>query len=121
MKKLSLLVGGCAVLLFGAAVHSQAPPARQRGEQGPGPVTYSGRSPSAAAVKRFKIDAHYHFRDSPDFVKQTVDVHRKYNTMVVALTQYEAMEHTKEYVKQYPDVIIPFGGISLDDPEVLNK
>jgi len=124
MRKLSLLVGGCGVLLLGVAVHSQTPAARQQqrgGDPGPGPVTVSGRSPSPAAVKRFKIDAHYHFRDNPEFVKQTVDVHRKFNTMVVALTAYEAIEHTKEYVKQYPDVIIPFGGIRLDDPDVLNK
>jgi hypothetical protein len=70
---------------------------------------------------RFKIDAHYHFRDDPAFVKATVDVHRKFNTMVVALTQYEAIAHTKEFVRQYPDVIVPFGSIRLDDPDVMRK
>lgn len=38
-----------------------------------------------------------------------------------ALTQFEAIEHTKQYAAQYPDVIIPFGGIRLDDPDVINK
>jgi hypothetical protein len=70
---------------------------------------------------RFKIDAHYHFRDDPAFVKATVDVHRKFNTMVVALTQYEAIAHTTDYARQYPDVIVPFGSIRLDDPDVLRK
>src|SRR6185437_2003076 len=91
----SVVVASCAVML--------AAPALMRGQA----------APSARA--RFKIDVHYHFRDTPEFVKQTVAVHRKYNTMVCALTSYEAIEHTKELVKQYPDVIIPFGGIRLND------
>lgn len=107
MKRGFVSVGCGAALLvaLAATVRSQSPAA---------PATSS-------AMTRFKIDAHYHFRDSPDFVKATVDVHRKYNTMVVALTAWEALDHTKEYVRQYPDVIIPFGGIRLDDPEVLQK
>jgi hypothetical protein len=78
-------------------------------------------SGAPSPMTRFKIDAHYHFRDDPAFVKATVDVHRKFNTMVVALTQYDAIAHTKTYVQEYPDVIIPFGGIRLDDPDTLRR
>jgi predicted TIM-barrel fold metal-dependent hydrolase len=88
-------------------------------------VALAGAMPAGQAppspMTRFKIDAHYHFRDDPAFVKSTVDVHRKYNTRVVALTQYEAIAHTRTYAQQYPDVIVPFGGIRLDDPDVLRK
>jgi uncharacterized protein len=108
---------GCGALLLAAAVHGQAPAAGSR----VAPAAAPERAPSAAAAERFKIDAHYHFRDNPAFVKSTVDVHRRFNTMVCALTQFESIEHTKQYAAQYPDVIVPFGGIRLDDPDVLNK
>ena len=73
------------------------------------------------AKTRFKIDSHYHYRDEPDFIKKTVETYRKYNTMVCVLTPIKALEVVKGAVKTYPDVIIGYGSISLDDPGALEQ
>jgi len=73
------------------------------------------------AKTRFKIDSHYHYRDEPDFIKKTVETYRKYNTMVCVLTPIKALEVVKGAVKTYPDVIIGYGSISLDDPGALDQ
>ena len=70
---------------------------------------------------RFKIDSHYHYRDNPDFIEKTVEIYRNYNTMVCILTPIGGIEIVKEAMKKYPDVIIGFGSIKLDDPDVLNQ
>ena len=73
------------------------------------------------AKTRFKIDSHYHYRDEPGFIKKTVETYRKYNTMVCVLTPIKALDVVKEAVKTYPDVIIGYGSISLDDPGALEQ
>ena len=73
------------------------------------------------AKTRFKIDSHYHYRDNPDFIEKTVKIYRKYNTMVCILTPIRGLEVVKEAIEKYPDVIIGFGSIKLDEPDVVNQ
>ena len=73
------------------------------------------------AKTRFKIDSHYHYRDNPDFIEKTVEIYRKYNTMVCILTPMRGLDVVKEAMVKYPDVIIGFGSIKLDDPNVLDQ
>ena len=73
------------------------------------------------AKLRFKIDAHYHYQNTPDFIPQTVKNCRDYNMMVCVLTPFDALDRMSEAVKQYPDVFIGFGSVSLDDPQALEK
>ena len=73
------------------------------------------------AMTRFKIDSHYHFRDDPNFIEKTVEVYRKYNTMVCALAYIHDLDAVKAAVDKYPDVFISFGRINLDDPAALDQ
>ncbi len=73
------------------------------------------------ARTRFKIDSHYHYSNRPDFLQKTVETHRKYNTMVCILTPAEALQDMKEAMEKYPETIIAYGSVSLDDPAVLEK
>ncbi len=70
---------------------------------------------------RFKIDAHYHYRDNPEFIPQTVETCRKHNTMVCVFTPIQGLERTREAAQKYPDVFIPMGSIRLDDPQALEQ
>lgn len=79
----------------------------------------SGQSPDPK--KRFKIDAHYHYQNDPQFLERTLKNAREYNLMVVLLAPYDALARVQEAAKQHPDVIIPFGSVSLDDPQALEK
>ncbi len=73
------------------------------------------------AKTRFKVDSHYHYRDNPDFIEKTVKIYSKYNTMVCVLTPMRGLEVVKTAMQKYPDVIIGFGSIKLDDPNVLEQ
>ncbi|MDA2923591.1 amidohydrolase family protein [Acidobacteria bacterium AH-259-L09] len=73
------------------------------------------------AKTRFKIDSHYHYRNSADFIEKTVKEYRKYNTMACVLTPVEAIDKIKKAIEQYPDVFIGYGSIKLDDPQALEK
>jgi predicted TIM-barrel fold metal-dependent hydrolase len=81
--------------------------------------------PSGAAGQdaktRFKIDSHYHYRNDPDFVRKTVEIYGKYNTMVCVLTPIEAVQTMQDAMAKYPDTIVAYGSIGLDDPEALKK
>ena len=72
-------------------------------------------------MTRFKIDSHYHFRDDPNFIEKTVEVYRKYYTMVCALAYIHDLDAVKAAVDKYPDVFISFGRINLDDPAALDQ
>ncbi len=73
------------------------------------------------AKTRFKIDAHYHYRDRPDFIQKTVETYRKYNAMACVLTPIRGLKVVQEAAEKYPDVIIAFGSINLDDPDALGQ
>lgn len=72
-----------------------------------------------SVAQRFKIDCHVHFRATPEAIKETVAVYRKYNTMACAMSGNTAV--LRDAAAEYPDVFIPFGSIRLDDPDVLKK
>lgn len=78
-------------------------------------------APAQDAKTRFKIDAHYHYQDNPEFIPQTVETCRKYNTMVCLFTPIQALEKIREAAQKYPDVFIPMGSIRLDDPQALDQ
>lgn len=78
-------------------------------------------APAQDAKTRFKIDAHYHYRDNPEFIPQTVETCRKYNTMVCLYTPIQGLERIREAAQKYPDVFIPMGSVRLDDPQALEQ
>ncbi len=75
---------------------------------------------SAPVPKRFIIDAHQHWNRDPDYVDKLVKTYRPRNAMACVLTPMEGFEVIKRAAAQYPDVIIPYGEIAVDDPRVLS-
>ncbi len=70
---------------------------------------------------RFIIDSHQHYRDVPDYVEQLVKIYRPRNAMACVLTPMSAFDVVKKAATDYPDTIIPYGVISVDDPKALSE
>ena len=65
---------------------------------------------------RFIIDSHMHFDDRPDFFERLVAMYRPRNAMACVLTPMSGFEATRRAAADHPDVVIPYGQISVDDP-----
>lgn len=74
---------------------------------------------AAQPARRFVIDAHHHYNAAPDFIERLVKVYRARNAMACVLTPMSGFEVVKKAAAQYPDVIIPYGQISVDNPKAL--
>lgn len=70
--------------------------------------------------RRFVIDSHQHWRPGPEYIETLVRVYRPRNAMACVLTPLEGLEAIKEAAERYPDVVIPYGYINVDDPNVLS-
>jgi hypothetical protein len=70
-----------------------------------------------AVPKRFVIDAHQHWRSTPDYIPTLVKTYRARNAMACVLTRIEHLDALMAAAKQYPDVIIPYGHIDVDHPQ----
>jgi uncharacterized protein len=69
--------------------------------------------------RRFIIDSHQHYHPAPDYVTRLVKVYAERNAMACVLTPAPGLEVIRKAAAQHPDVIIPYGRISVDDPNVL--
>jgi uncharacterized protein len=69
--------------------------------------------------RRFIIDSHQHYRPAADYVSQLVKIYSQRNAMACVLTPMSGFEVIKKAAAEHPDVIIPYGQISVDDPNVL--
>jgi predicted TIM-barrel fold metal-dependent hydrolase len=69
--------------------------------------------------RRFIIDSHLHYRDQPDFFDTVVRTYRPRNAMACVLTPYRHFEKVRAAAAMHPDVVIPYGDISVDDPAVV--
>ncbi|MBI3650729.1 MAG: amidohydrolase family protein [Acidobacteria bacterium] len=67
------------------------------------------------------VDAHLHYEDRPNFFEDLVRVYRKNNAVACVLAGREDFDKLKAAAKQYPDVVIPFLWIELDDSDVLDQ
>ena len=74
---------------------------------------------AAQAPRRFVIDSHLHYRDQPDFFDTVVRTYRARNAMACVLTPFRHFDAVKKAAAAYPDVVIPYGDVSVDDPGVL--
>lgn len=73
----------------------------------------------AQTPRRFIIDAHQHYSAAPDYIERLVKVYRARNAMACVLTPMSGFEVVKKAAAQYPDVIIPYGEIKVDNPKAL--
>lgn len=66
---------------------------------------------------RFVIDSHQHYRDEPGYIDRLVRTYRPRHAMACVLTPVAALEVVREAAAAHPEVIIPYGYISVDDPQ----
>jgi hypothetical protein len=69
--------------------------------------------------RRFIIDSHQHYEDRPDYFERLVATYRPRNAMACVLTPMAGFERVRQAVVAHPDVVIPYGRISVDDPGAL--
>jgi predicted TIM-barrel fold metal-dependent hydrolase len=69
--------------------------------------------------RRLIIDSHQHFQSAPDYVSRLVKVYSQRNAMACVLTPMSGFEVIKKAAAEHPDVIIPYGQLSVDDPNVM--
>ena len=70
--------------------------------------------------RRFVIDSHQHWRETPDYIDTLVRTYRPRNAMACVLTPLEGLDVVKQAAAQHPDVVIPYGHINVDDPAALS-
>lgn len=71
---------------------------------------------TAQPPRRFIIDAHQHYNAAPDYVERLVKAYRPRNAMACVLTPMSGFEVIRKAAAAHPDVIIPYGQISVDNP-----
>src|SRR5262245_46635532 len=76
-------------------------------------------SASAQTPRRFVIDAHQHYSEKPDYISRLVKVYSARNAMACVLTPMSGFEVVKKAAADHPDVVIPYGVISVDDPKAV--
>jgi predicted TIM-barrel fold metal-dependent hydrolase len=73
-------------------------------------------SPPQPRPRRFIIDSHQHYDGRPDYFERLVATYRPRNAMACVLTPMAGFESVRRAVAAHPDVVIPYGRISVDDP-----
>lgn len=76
---------------------------------------------SKPQARRFVIDAHQHYNSSPDYIERLVNVYRPRNAMACVLTPISGFEVVRKAAAQHPDVVIPYGHVSVDNPKVIGE
>ena len=69
--------------------------------------------------RRFIIDSHQHFVDSADYIERLVKIYKPRNAMACVLTPMAGFDTVKKAVAAHPDVVIPYGQVSVDDPRAI--
>ena len=81
------------------------------------PVTIGGR----LQQKRFTIDVHMHYNKAPEYFPTLVNLYRERNAMACVNAFTADFPAVAEATKQYPDVVIPFARLLLDDADILSQ
>lgn len=71
--------------------------------------------------RRFVIDTHQHYSASPDYIGRLVKVYRPRNAMACVLTPMSGFDVIKKASAEHPDVVIPYGHVSVDNPDVIGE
>ncbi len=74
-----------------------------------------------APPRRFIIDSHQHYQSAPDYVERLVKTYRPRNAMACVLTPMSGFETIRKAAADYPDVVIPYGFVSVDDPGAIGE
>ncbi|HEY2932290.1 MAG TPA: amidohydrolase family protein [Acidobacteriota bacterium] len=95
---------------LGGAVAVQNPARASAVLQGPGKLP-----------RRFIIDSHHHFEEKADYFDRLIKNYRPRNAMVCVNTFMSGFEAVKKAAAQFPNVVIPYGRINVDEPGALSE
>ncbi len=84
-------------------------------------LALGARSSLPQPPRRFIIDAHQHYGASPDYVDRLVKTYAGRNAMACVLTPIAGFEVIKKAAADHPDVVIPYGHVSVDNPGVIKE
>jgi hypothetical protein len=82
------------------------------------PLAAQDRTP-APTPRRFVIDSHQHYIDRPDYFDRLARAYRPRNAMACVLTPMKYFDALKKGAAAYPDVVIPYGQIDVDNPKAI--
>jgi uncharacterized protein len=102
----TLYTAALAAITTAAALGAMEAPRARRAQQVPAP-----------APSRFIIDSHQHYRDDPAYIETLVRIYRARNAMACVLTPIRGLDVVRKAAAAHPDVVIPYGYVSVDDPE----
>jgi uncharacterized protein len=72
-------------------------------------------------AQKFTIDSHIHAGSDQAWVDRVVKIYRQHNAMACVLTPMEDFELIKKAAADYPDVFIPYGRVTPDDPNAVRE
>lgn len=75
------------------------------------------QTPAPTVPARFIIDSHQHYRDEPGYIDTLVKTYRPRNAMACVLTPMRSLDVVRRAAEAYPDVVIPYGYVNVDDQE----
>lgn len=67
------------------------------------------------------VDAHIHWAARANFVEDLVRVYRVHDAVACLSAERQHFDQLKAAAKEYPDVIVPFLWIDLDDTDVISQ
>lgn len=79
----------------------------------------SGLAQSTTEIPGFIIDSHTHYSPRPDFERSFLATYEKYNAMACLLIGMKDLDRGLAFAKAHPDRVIPYAGIDIDSPTVL--
>ncbi|MDX2032177.1 MAG: amidohydrolase family protein [Blastocatellia bacterium] len=85
------------------------------------PRGFAQTAPATPQARRFVIDTHHHYGAAPGYIERLVKVYRPRNAMACVLTPMTGFEVVRRAAAQHPDVVIPYGQISVDHPDVMEE
>lgn len=68
----------------------------------------------------FIIDAHIHYKNTPDWENSFVQVYTKHKAMGCVLVKMEDLEDGIRFAKEHPELVIPYAMIDISTPTVLD-
>src|SRR5262245_40955541 len=62
------------------------------------------------------IDSHQHYQDKPDYFDRLVRIYKARNAMACVNAFMRDFEKRRDASRKYPDVVIPYGRVNVDEP-----
>jgi predicted TIM-barrel fold metal-dependent hydrolase len=71
--------------------------------------------------RRIIIDSHQHYEDKPDYFDRLVKIYRPRHAMACVNAFMKDFDKVRKAAAAYPDVVIPYGRINVDEPAARNE